>query len=241
MYVGLLDHDAPRVDPLQPELMLRPVNEVLRLAHLDAFAVGPGLGLSPIAHESLTAALQIKLPLVLDADALNLIAADSRLQRHVSERSAPTVLTPHPAEAARLLAVDTADIQSDRIVAAVELASRFRAYVVLKGAGSVCALPDGRWFINTSGNPGMASAGMGDVLTGVVAALLAQGAAARTALIAGVHLHGAAADAAVAAGKGPAGLVASDVIASARGLLNRGYSSALRTAANERSSSPGKS
>jgi len=235
VYVGLLDPGAPRVDPLQPELMLRPVDEVLKLGHLDSFAVGPGLGLSPQAHATLAAALQFTFPLVVDADALNLIAADASLQRRVSERAAPTVLTPHPAEAARLLAMPTDAVQSDRVVAACEIASRFRACVVLKGAGSVCALPDGRWFINTSGNPGMASAGMGDVLTGMVAALLAQGADARTALLAGVRLHGAAADAAVAAGQGPAGLVASDVIACARRLINRGYSPAVRTAATGQS------
>jgi NAD(P)H-hydrate repair Nnr-like enzyme with NAD(P)H-hydrate dehydratase domain len=91
----------------------------------------------------------------------------------------------------------------------------------LKGAGSVCALPDGAWFINTSGNPGMASAGMGDVLTGMIAALLAQGADPQDALLAGVHLHGAAADALVADGVGPVGLTAGELIASARTLFNR--------------------
>jgi NAD(P)H-hydrate repair Nnr-like enzyme with NAD(P)H-hydrate dehydratase domain len=93
--------------------------------------------------------------------------------------------------------------------------------VVLKGAGSVCALPDGAWFINTSGNPGMASAGMGDVLTGIIAALLAQGADSKAALLAGVHLHGAAADSLVAAGSGPVGITAGEVIVAARTLLNR--------------------
>ena len=139
----------------------------------------------------------------------------------IGKRTAPTVLTPHPAEAARLLAGATAEIQTDRVSAATELASRYRSYVVLKGAGSVCALPDGKWFINTSGNPGMASAGMGDALTGIIAALLAQRADARNALLAGVHLHGAAADMLVAEHKGPVGITASEVILAARVLLNQ--------------------
>ena len=175
VYLGLLGTDSPGVDPLQPELMLRTVDEILKLGHINCLAVGPGLGQSPDAHRVLAAALQKNLPLVIDADALNLIAVDARLQQLVGKRTAPTLLTPHPAEAARLLAGTTAEVQADRVAAATELASRYRSYVVLKGAGSICALPDGKWFINTSGNPGMASAGMGDVLTGIIAALLAQG------------------------------------------------------------------
>ena len=93
--------------------------------------------------------------------------------------------------------------------------------------GSVCAMPDGKWFINTSGNPGMASAGMGDVLSGLIAALLAQGADARTALLAGVHLHGAAGDA-LAAGHGQIGMTASECITAARELFNAARSAALR-------------
>ena len=96
----------------------------------------------------------------------------------------------------------------------------YRSGVVLKGAGSVCAWPDGRWAVNTSGNPGMASAGMGDVLTGMIAALLSQGLDEVSALECAVYLHGAAADHAVRSGIGPVGLSASDVIESARALLN---------------------
>ncbi len=221
VYVALLDADRPAVDPLQPELMLRTVDEVLRLDHLNCVAIGPGLGQSPEAHQSLAAVLRKNLPLVIDADALNLIAADPLLQQSLAQRAAPSLLTPHPAEAARLLACETAAVQADRIAAATGLAARLRSHVVLKGAGSVCALPDGKWFINTSGNPGMASAGMGDVLSGILGALLAQGAAARGALLAGVHLHGAAADALAAAGSGPIGITAGEVIAAARALLNR--------------------
>jgi NAD(P)H-hydrate repair Nnr-like enzyme with NAD(P)H-hydrate dehydratase domain len=115
-------------------------------------------------------------------------------------------------------------VQADRIAAALALASRFNAHVVLKGAGSICALPDATWHINTSGNPGMASAGMGDVLSGIIAALLAQGADPKTALLAGVYLHGAAADHAASTGAGPAGLTASETIAAARSLLNESVS-----------------
>jgi hydroxyethylthiazole kinase-like uncharacterized protein yjeF len=131
------------------------------------------------------------------------------------------LLTPHPAEASRLLATTTQEVQDDRVAAALKLAAAAKALVVLKGAGSICATPAGQWQINASGNPGMASAGMGDVLTGMLAALLSQGAEPATALAAAVHLHGAAADHAVAGGAGPVGLTATETIDAARALLNR--------------------
>jgi len=219
VYVGLLGDEARGYDPVQPELMLRPAAEILRLEHLTALAVGPGLGLSPDAQRLLAQALKVEQPLVLDADALNLLAADPNLQRLTAQRTAPTLLTPHPAEAARLLARDTPAVQADRVASAGELAGRYKSAVVLKGAGSICALPDGTWFVNTTGNPGMASAGMGDVLTGFIAALLAQGAEATTALLAAVHLHGAAGDA-LSAAHGQIGMTAGECIAAARTLLN---------------------
>ena len=221
VYAGLLADDAIGYDPLQPELMLRAVQDILRLDALDCLAVGPGLGQTPAAHAALTTALQRNIPVVLDADALNLVAADSGLQELLRSRTAPGILTPHPAEAARLLGRDTPGIQADRCAAAGEIAARYSCFVVLKGAGSICALPDGAWFINTSGNPGMASAGMGDVLTGIIAALLAQGADAKHALLAGVHLHGAAGDALAAGPQGLTSIMASEVIAEARALFNR--------------------
>ncbi len=220
VYVGLMGETAPGYDPVQPELMLRPAYEVLRLDHLNAYAVGPGLGQMPEAHRLLTAALKIDQPMVLDADALNLLAVSAELQQLILKRGKPALLTPHPAEAARLLASDTARVQADRIAAACAIAERYRSAVVLKGAGSICAFPDGQWFINTTGNPGMATAGMGDVLTGIIAALLAQQAAANPALLAAVHLHGAAGDA-VAASQGPIGMTASACIGAARQLLNK--------------------
>lgn len=231
VYVGAIDNGAPAVDPLQPELMLRHADAVLKLEHLSALAVGPGMGLSAAAKGLLKNALRADLPLVLDADALNLLAQESLLRRAVPRRSAPTVLTPHPAEAARLLATTVAQVQDDRIRAARELAERLRCEVVLKGVGSVCASPDKSWHINTTGNPGLASAGQGDVLTGMIAALLAQGSPAASALRAAVHLHGAAADQLARASVGPIGMTASEVIDSARSLLNRSLNRAPQAGA----------
>jgi ADP-dependent NAD(P)H-hydrate dehydratase / NAD(P)H-hydrate epimerase len=221
VYAGLLADDVPLLDPLQPELMLRPADGVLRLDHLTALAIGPGLGDSPDAAEYLDWALEKDLPLVLDADALNLVAAFPELAKRLKRRSAPLILTPHPAEAARLLGSATNTVQANRVAAALKLADEYQAGVVLKGCGSLCAWPDGHWAVNTSGNPGMAAAGMGDVLTGIIVALLAQGVNERHALTGAVHLHGAAADQLLAAGTGPVGLTAGEVIDAARRLLNR--------------------
>lgn len=220
VYVGLLDEDAATVDAGQPELMLRAAERLLAEGVSTCLAAGPGLGQSDAALKALRVAIDADLPLVLDADALNLIAARPVLMRHVSRRNRATLVTPHPAEAARLLGCDVKHVQGDRIAAARRLAERLNAGAVLKGCGSVIAMPDGRWFINRTGNPGMASAGMGDVLTGIVAALLAQGWEAEQALLSAVWLHGAAADAAVTGGAGPIGLTASELIDGARHLLN---------------------
>jgi len=220
VYVGLLARDPHLVDPEQPELMLRTADEVLKLGHLTCLAAGPGLGQMPDAAFYLGVALESPLPLVLDADALNLVASGTRLAETLRARKAPSLLTPHPAEAARLLGTSTREVQNDRVGAATTLAARLRSLIVLKGAGSICAAPDGIWHINTSGNPGMASAGMGDVLTGIIAALLSQGVEPKAALLAAVYLHGAAADHAVTGGAGPVGLTATETIDAARSLLN---------------------
>ncbi|MEW5889650.1 MAG: NAD(P)H-hydrate dehydratase [Pseudomonadota bacterium] len=221
VYLGLPDPAAPAVDLLQPELMLRAPGELLQAGLATALAAGPGLGAGDAALELLRQCLAADLPLVLDADALNLIARHPVLAGHVARRAAPTLLTPHPAEAARLMGSTTEAVQADRLAAALALAGRFNAQVVLKGNGSVLAYPDGKWLINTTGNPGMASAGMGDVLTGIAVALLAQGWSAQAALAAAVHLHGAAADELAGRGTGPVGLVAGEVIDAARALFNR--------------------
>lgn len=220
VYVGFIDDGAPAVDMLQPELMLRTADEVLKLGHLSCLAVGPGLGNSPDALFYLQRALRAQLPLVLDADALNLLAANEKIKNELKQIVKKFILTPHPAEAARLLKCTVQDVQRDRVAAARRIAADYGCDIVLKGAGSVCAAADQRWAINASGNPGMASAGMGDVLTGIIAALLAQGAQPWTVLQAGVYLHGAAADHLVAAGCGPAGLTAGETMDAARALLN---------------------
>jgi hydroxyethylthiazole kinase-like uncharacterized protein yjeF len=219
VYVGLLDPEPPSVDLNQPELMLRRPEAVLQ-SDLRALACGPGLGRSGEASRILEQSLMCPVPVVLDADALNILATDGRLEGNLYNRVAPVILTPHPAEAARLLACSVREVQSDRIRAACELARRYRCEVALKGCGTVIASVDGSWWINTTGNPGMATAGMGDVLTGIVTALLAQGWPALPALLAAVHLHGAAADQLVANGCGPIGLTAGEVIAPARQIFN---------------------
>ncbi len=221
VYIGLIARDAPLLDAEQPELMLRSADEVLKLKNLSCLAVGPGLGQTPDAAFYLEWALQSNLPLVLDADALNVVAASETLKKQLKQIVTSIILTPHPAEAARLLGTSTREVQHDRLGAALTLAKNLNSLVVLKGAGSICAAPDQSWHVNSSGNPGMASAGMGDVLTGMIAALLAQGAEPKTALLAGVYLHGAAADHAVTGGVGPIGLTATDTIDSARAILNR--------------------
>lgn len=219
VYLGMLDPDAPALDLLQPELMMRRADNLLQ-ADLQALACGPGLGRSSEALRLLEQSLKAPVQLVLDADALNLLAEDGRLEGNLYNRAGPAILTPHPAEAGRLLGCSVRDIQTDRIRAACEMAERYRCHVALKGCGTVVATVDGRWWINTTGNPGMATAGMGDVLSGMIVALLAQNWPAEQALLAAVHLHGAAADQRVAEGVGPTGLTAGEVIDAARKLFN---------------------
>ena len=177
--------------------------------------------MSQEALEILNEVLEKDIPVVLDADAINLVAKHEKTRSLLTNRTSPTLLTPHPGEAARLIGCEIDKVQSNRILHACNLSEEFDADVLIKGAGSVCALSDGSWFINTSGNPGLASAGMGDALTGIIGALIAQGAHSHVALLAGVHLHGLAADDLVKNGIGPIGITASETIKQARLLLNR--------------------
>jgi ADP-dependent NAD(P)H-hydrate dehydratase / NAD(P)H-hydrate epimerase len=219
VWVGLAASERPAVDWGQPELMLRDAERVID-DRPDALVIGPGLGTSSRSRALAARAVELRVPIALDADALNLVATDAELARALAQREAPTALTPHPAEAARLLSTKTETVQRDRLAAALDAAGKFRAGVVLKGAGSVLAFPDGTWSINASGNPGLASGGTGDALTGMLGALLVQGLALKEALQVAVCLHGAAADALVADGVGPVGLLASELAPAARRLVN---------------------
>ncbi|MDO6385802.1 MULTISPECIES: NAD(P)H-hydrate dehydratase [unclassified Uliginosibacterium] len=218
VFLGLLDAQSAGVDPLYPELMLRAPGELALL--VKALALGPGLGRGETAQAQLRRALGFAGPLLLDADALNLLAEDPPLQDLLRRRAWPGVLTPHPAEAARLLGTGTAAVQADRLRAAQALARRFNAEVILKGCGSIVAGSQGAWFINASGNAGMAVGGMGDVLTGLIVALLAQGWPALDAAAAACHLHGCAADQLACEGIGPVGLTPSETMPAARRIFN---------------------
>ena len=218
VYAAFIDA-APAYDSAQPELMCRLASEFDFSG--ATLVVGPGMGSSRAAHDLLAQALHAPGALVLDADALNLIAAEPGLQQILAQRKSATLMTPHPLEAARLLACTSAQVQADRLAAARTLARRFNATVVLKGSGSVIARMDGTAVINTTGNPALATAGTGDVLAGICSALLAQGWPAWEAALAAVCLHGAAADTLVQQGLGPVGLTASELIPAVRILLNR--------------------
>lgn len=221
VYLGLLaDTLLPGVDAVQPELMLRTPAHLFELDHLSCLVIGPGLGQPDTALAALKTALATDLPLILDADALNLIALHPELGKQLKARKAQSILTPHPAEAARLMGSGTHDIQQDRLGAALVLADRFNSMVVLKGAGTICALPDGNWWVNPTGNPGLSSAGMGDVLSGMIGAFIAQRVNPRHATLLAVYLHGAAADELVCQGIGPIGLTASEVMDASRDLIN---------------------
>jgi ADP-dependent NAD(P)H-hydrate dehydratase / NAD(P)H-hydrate epimerase len=219
VWVGMAGDNIPAVDWVQPELMLQRASDVVT-KQADALVIGPGLGTGDVAHRLVADALSIAAPLLLDADALNLLALDQGLFTLAAKRAAATIVTPHPGEAARLMQTTTVAIQADRLGAARDLAARLHACVVLKGAGTVIARPDGRFAINASGGPALASGGTGDVLSGMLGALLAQGIDACEAAELAVCLHGAAADALVVEGNGPAGLTASELGLAARRLLN---------------------
>lgn len=183
---------APHVDMVYPEIMFatKPVN----LEDFDAIVLGCGLGTSAEAKARVIEALNCQKPLILDADALNIIAADIKLQDMVLARRAPTVLTPHPGEAARLLRRDTAGVTADRVAACRELAVQTGAIVVLKGAGTVISMRSSRTWINPNGSPMLATGGSGDVLAGMIGAMFAQGYDMVESVLAAVYFHGLSAE-----------------------------------------------
>src|SRR3989338_2581572 len=228
VHVGLLADNAPNVDLLQPELMLHSAHDILSSTPFalsqskgnSAIAIGCGMGRDMAAQKLLYDALNTDAALVLDADALNILAQRPDLRILLLSRKNATVLTPHPGEAARLLACGIGEVQADRVAAVRQLAQKFGCSVVLKGADSLCATRDGRLFVNRTGNPGMSAAGMGDVLTGMIAAFIAQGMSVDDALLLAVHLHGAAGDALVQQ-YAAIGMTATEVTEWARWLLNQ--------------------
>ncbi|MFM0733715.1 NAD(P)H-hydrate dehydratase [Paraburkholderia sediminicola] len=223
VHVALLGDGAPSYDPPHPELMLHAIDD-LPLDQMDALAVGCGMGHRDRATRVMHDVLPLDVPKLFDADALNLISKDPSLAAEVTARGVqgdPCVLTPHPLEAARLLGTDAAGVQRDRLAAARALAARFASVVVLKGTGTVIAAPDGRVAINPTGNAALATGGTGDVLGGIIGALLAQHLPRYEAALAGVYLHGLAADRLSAQGHGPAGLTAGELAPMVRTLLNR--------------------
>ncbi len=225
VHVAFLGEGFPPYDPPHPELMLHHVDD-LALDRMDALAIGCGMGSSERAKTVLTDALKLDVPKLLDADALNLVAKDDALASAVAARGAqgdPCILTPHPLEAARLLQTDAKTVQADRITAARQLAARYAAIAVLKGSGTVIASPDGRVAVNPTGNAGLATGGTGDVLGGLIGALLAQKLPAYEAALAGVWLHGLAAQTLSDGGIGPAGLTAGELAPVVRSLINRRF------------------
>ncbi|MBO1015215.1 NAD(P)H-hydrate dehydratase [Achromobacter sp. SD115] len=221
--IGFAQDAAPLAcDPLQPELMLRDARSLLEEDWgVTAWVAGCGIGTGALAANALSELFVLRrgAPLVLDADGLNLLARGD-IQPNWGD--GPVVLTPHPAEAGRLLGISAAEVQADRPGAAWTLAQRYRAWIVLKGAGTVVCSRDGELRVNTSGNPGLATAGTGDVLAGMLGSLIAQKLPLAQAVAGAVWLHGAAADALVAQGVGPIGLTAGELADAARALRNRG-------------------
>jgi hydroxyethylthiazole kinase-like uncharacterized protein yjeF len=218
VYAGMLDPDGPRVDMGRPELMCRTATPSL-LQQATVVVIGPGLGHAADAATLLADALTLTCPLLLDADALNLIAEQAPLRQALVARQAATVITPHPSEAARLLHLTTTAVQADRYQAARQLAATLGVVAVLKGAGTL--VDDGtQCTVNRSGSAALANAGQGDVLSGLIGGLLGQGLDGWQAANLAVHVHGAASDALVAA-DGRLVTLANDVASAAGRLLGR--------------------
>lgn len=228
----MFDPASAHADYQQPELMIRLANpnpiESLKQSQPDALAIGPGLGRSDLATEWLKASLTHNAALVIDADALNLIADSKELLQALQLRNqrypSQTVLTPHPGEAARLLGQTTTDIQSDRLGSVEKLVSLTQSIVILKGQHTLIAAPNKAPLQCKDGNPGMGIGGMGDVLTGSISAIAAQGVRHNINLweasCIAVQLHASAADKLVQKGTGPIGLTPSETILEMRSILN---------------------
>jgi len=210
------------VDVAYPEIMFRTFDAFQANAKdMHALVIGPGLGQTQQAIDWLRFCLAQQKPLLVDADALNLVATNPAFAETIRNRKLTTVMTPHPGEASRLLGCSVKDIQNDRIGSALALVKQYQCACVLKGAESICIDADGNYWINPTGNAGLASAGTGDVLSGLIGSMLAQGLSGIDAIKLGAYLHGAAADNLVAKGVGPVGLTASEVATEIRNVINQ--------------------
>lgn len=221
VYAFSLSNQPLAVDVSFPEVMHRHLSDLpILVENLDAIVIGPGMGKQPDALEWIEFCLNQPKPVVVDADGLNLIAEHPNLAKLAINRNDVTIFTPHPGEASRLLHQTVNSIQHNRVQSAQMLAKQFNCMCVLKGAESVCAIPNGEYWINPTGNPGLASAGTGDVLSGIIGALVAHGMTPLDALMFGVYIHGQAADCLVKQGIGPIGLTASEISQEIRKQLN---------------------
>jgi len=219
VWIHALD-DRLSVDPFAPELMIRPAK--VDLTEATALAVGPGMGQDPLAHEAFEHALMYaNKPCVYDADALNMVAVNQDYQQKIASRELMAILTPHPAEAGRLLGCTVEEIQRDRLVAAHKIAERYNSIIVLKGYHTVVMHPNGGHLINRTGGPELAVAGQGDVLTGIISALLAQRFSAFDAASWGAHLHGLAGNLYTKKMQGSIGLTASVAVPLLSQMLNQ--------------------
>lgn len=223
--------DGWRPDPMHHSQFMSLPAEAINARTYQAWVIGCGMGTSPRAKSALRRLIyRSGSPRVIDADALNLLATDEALAAALRADSIPAVLTPHPLEAARLLGITTQRVQADRIASARRIASRFRSIVVLKGAGSVCAHPDGHWAIIDAGSASLATAGTGDVLAGVIGGLLAQGLSPAQAACLGAYVHGRAGELFEAEERGKIGLATGDLPTWVAKALNQLISSvAVRT------------
>ncbi|MCF7521319.1 NAD(P)H-hydrate dehydratase [Neisseria sp. ZJ106] len=222
VWAGFRQHSLPfAMIPERPEIMLATAEKLLQRNDITAWVAGCGLGLDEAAEQTLSQVLKqaAHTPLLLDADALTLLARPSE-NRQAAIRHPQLILTPHPAEAARLLNVSTTEIQNNRPQAAAEISQTFQAVTVLKGHHTLIAAPDGDIETNFSGNAGLATAGSGDVLSGIIGSLTAQTIDLWQATCAAVWLHGTAADL-LKTRQGEIGMLAGEIAPAARWLRNR--------------------
>jgi hydroxyethylthiazole kinase-like uncharacterized protein yjeF len=230
----MLDSASAGFIPNHPELMVHNAEHWLPQRALETIApnvvaIGPGLGLSKTAKAWLESCLHWKSPLVVDADGINLLALNPELLQILKNRSAPTCLTPHPGEAARLLGMTNQEVQLNREKGLAKLVELTHAHVVLKGHRSLLAAPKHAALECLAGNPGMAVGGMGDVLTGCVAAIVAQGLQHHLdiwqSISLGVHVHALAGDRLLDQGIGPIGMTPSELAKEIRSVMNQYLSS----------------